>query len=177
MEMKAEPLTDAQLDHYRPMRIWRALDAERRHAAAEAFWKSDLVKDADKAATIDVLATTMHFRHQTIRTAPPAKRAGYLANSNALNDQVAGTLLYVYHMERQKPLLTKFLDALGVEHEDGQIKDEMEPPAQEALEKAVDALFAECDRKDVLLYLETLLAQDAATWGPLAAILEARQAE
>ena len=177
MEMKAQPLTDAQRDHYRPMRIWKSLDAERRHAAAEAFWKSDLVKGTDKAATIEVLATTMHFRHQTIRTAPLSKRAGYLANSNALNDQVAGTLLYVYHMERQKPLLTKFLDALGVEHEDGQIKDEMEPPAKEALEKAVDALFAECDRKDVLLYLETLLAQDAVTWGPLAEILEARQAE
>jgi len=173
--MSAQALTEEQLDHYRPIRIWRSLDPERRKAAAEAFWTSDLVKDIDKLAAVDVLATAMHFRHQTIRSAPPARRAGFLAGCNALNDPIAGTLLYVYHMERQVPMMSRFLDALGIAHESGKIDDEsLEPPEEEALAKAADAVIAECGREDVLLYLRTLVSQDEITWAALVPVIEKR---
>ena len=171
--MPAEALTEEQLEPYRPIRIWRALDAGRRLAAAEAFWSSELVKDIDKLAAVEVLASAMHFRHQTIRSAPPARRAGFLAGCNALNDPVAGTLMYVYHMERQVPLMSKFLDALGIKHENGRIEsDELEPPAGKSLAAAVESVLASCDRDDVLLYLRVLVSQDEVTWAALVPVID-----
>ncbi len=161
-------------ERYHAARIWRSMDAERRRAAAEAFWKSDKVKDFDRAAVVEALAAAMRFRPQSIRTAPPPKRIALLAGWHALSDHVAGTILYAYHMERQVPLMGKFLDALGIEHEEGRIVSEVSAPSKESLEKAVDALLAGGDRQDVILYLETLLSQDPETWAPLAVILEQR---
>jgi hypothetical protein len=153
------------------------MDAGRRHAAAEAFWTSEKVKDFDRAAVVEFLAAAMRFRPQSIRTAPRPKRIGLLAGCHSLNDHVAGTILFAYHMERQAPLMGRFLDALGIEHEKGQIRSEVTPPSKEALEKAVDAILAGSDRQDVTIYLETLLSQDPDTWGPLAAILDERLSE
>jgi len=171
--MEAQRLTEEQLDAYRPLRIWKSIDADRRRAAAEAFWKSDLVKDLDKAATIEVLAAAMHFRPQSIRTAPHAKKAGYLAGCNALNDHATGTLLYVYHFERQVPLMERFLDALTITHEGGRIEEEnIAPQAEEALRGAVEGLLGEFGKEDVHLYLRTLVSQDEITWGALVPILE-----
>jgi hypothetical protein len=159
---------------YRAIRIWRALDSDRRRAAAEAFWSSDLVKEIDRAAAVEALASAMRFRAQTIRTSPPAKRAGYLAACTSIPDPVAGTVLYAYHMAHKLPLMTRFLDALEIPHEEGQIKEEIDPPCRESLEKALDALLAEHDRQDVITYLETLLCQDDVTWAELFPILEAQ---
>ncbi len=172
--MSAESGKHEGHDRYHAGRIWRSMDAERRRAAAEAFWTSEKVKDFDKAAVIEALAAAMRFRPQSIRTAPPTKRVALLAGWHALNDHVAGTILYAYHIERQAPLMGRFLDALGIEHEQGQIRAELQPPAAEPLEKAVDALLADSDRQDVIIYLETLLSQDPETWGALAPVLEKR---
>ena len=48
--MSAETGKHAGHDRYHAGRIWRSMDAERRRAAAEAFWTSEKVKDFDKAA-------------------------------------------------------------------------------------------------------------------------------
>ena len=97
-------------ERYRPVRIWRTMEAEARKAAALAFWKSGQVKPEEKAAAVDALATAMRFRHQSIVKASPDKRAGYLAGCNALNDHVVGTILFIYHMETKVPMMIDFLD-------------------------------------------------------------------
>ena len=170
--MSAEMTPEEMQERFRPLRIWRSLSGETRKEAALAFWTSDQVKEIEKAAAIDALATAMRFRPQTIRQAPPAKRAGFLAGSNALTDHVAGTILFIYHIERKVPLMSKFLDALGINHEEGRIEDEVDPPTEEALEKAVDEILKEHERAEVITYMETLLSQDDGTWAGLVPVLQ-----
>lgn len=174
--MPPEALTEDQLERYRPLKIWRALGAEKRKELAEAFWTSDSIKDMEKAAAVETLAAAMRFRPQTIRTAPAAKRAAYLASCNVLNDQVVGSILFVYHMDRQVPMMTKFLDALGIQHEEGRIEEAFDPPSTETLEKAVADLLRVAEEEDVVLYLRTLVSQDDENWAGLVPILEAREA-
>lgn len=169
--MSAEMSAQEMHDRFRPVRIWRAMGAERRKEAALAFWKSDKVKDVEKAAAVEVLATAMHFRPQTIRQAPPDKRAAFLANCNALDDHVTGTILFIYHVETKVPMMARFLDALEIKHEEGRIEEEVKPPTEEALKKAVAELIENHDRAEVITYLEVLLSQDDETWGGLLPVL------
>jgi hypothetical protein len=60
----------------------------------------------------------------------------------------------------------RFLDALGIAHEDGLIKQDDVKPDPAKLEPAVAAL-REFPPEDVRLYLTTLLCQDPETWSGL----------
>lgn len=159
------------LDHCRPSRVWRSLDGERRKKAAAALWGSDHVKPEELEATVTAIAEAKRFRIQSIRTAPPARRAAYLAGCATLPDHVASAVLYAYHMADQLPLMCRFLDELEITHEEGRIEVEFEPPGEEALAKAAEALLADFDRRDVLVYMKTLLSQDPEGWGALAGVL------
>jgi hypothetical protein len=65
-------------------------------------------------------------------------------------------------------MMGAFLDALGIAHQDGLIKDES-PAAPEAatLDQAVATLSAAYPRTDVARYFWTLLWQDPETWSGL----------
>ena len=81
---------------------------------------------------------------------------------------VAARLLVAYHLDRQRPMMGSFLDALGIKHENGLIEDEeMGPPTPEKLREAAAAVAAQYPREDVALYLTTLVWQDPETWGGL----------
>ena len=107
------------------------------------------------------VAASLHFRPQAIRKLPMAQRARRArmlveasGNSNLAYEIVGGYLL-----KTRKELVTGFLDATGVKHEEGMIEDV--DGAKPAPEKIAPAL-AELDRKfppeDVTLYL-TLCAE------------------
>ena len=66
----------------------------------------------------------------------------------------------------------RFLDALGIEHENGLIKEDDVKPDPAKLAPAVAALAREFPADDVRLYLTTLLCQDPETWGGLNGIVE-----
>lgn len=175
--MPAEMSEEEIQERYRPLRIWRSMTAEARKAAALAFWTSENVKDVEKAAAVDALATAMRFRPQSIRQAPPERRAGFLAGSHALNDSVVGTILFIYHMDKKVPMMSDFLDALGINHEEGRIDDEVKPPTEEALSKAVTTLLEKHDRAEVVTYMEVLLSQDDGTWAGLIPVLQGLETE
>jgi hypothetical protein len=91
-------------------------------------------------------------------------------------EPLAARLLVSYHLAHQRPMLSAFLDALGIAHENGLItKDPEGPLAAERVAAAVQALDAQFPRDDVTVYLGTLLTQDPDTWAALAGALEARQ--
>ena len=43
--------TEEIQERYRPLRIWKSLDMEKRTEMAQVFWTSDSVKDLEKAET------------------------------------------------------------------------------------------------------------------------------
>jgi hypothetical protein len=65
-------------------------------------------------------------------------------------------------------MMSAFLDALGIAHDQGLITAETVPPPDAArLAPAVAALRQAFPSVDVDLYLRTLVAMDADTWGQL----------
>ena len=102
------------------------------------------------------LAKRLNFRPMAIRKLPMATRARR-ARAHILggkNAEMAYELFGSYLVSKDKELLTDFLDATGVPHEDGMIADVEEgTPDPEKVPAAVEALDAKYPPEDVTLYL------------------------
>ena len=81
-----------------------------------------------------------------------------------------------YLLVEQRPMLIRFLDELGIPHENGALDETpLDEPEPARLDAAIDTLVAEFPRVDVLLYLRTFAAHESAPWPRLAerlAVLE-----
>jgi hypothetical protein len=87
---------------------------------------------------------------------------------------VATSALIAYHFRHQRAVMSAFLDALAIPHEEGQITaEDMDPPASDRLPGAVATVRASFPPDDVELYLRTLVALDGGTWKHLAGLLRA----
>jgi hypothetical protein len=153
---------------FRPSRIWKRMAAERRADAADLFWRDEESAEQQVEACASI-ATHMKFRAKTVLGLPLDKKTVYLVRLPLVSDAVAARALVNYHLERQRPMMGAFLDALGVAHEDGLIKEEtVVRPEPERLKAAVEEIAGKFPADDVALYLSTLVSQDPDTWGGLA---------
>ena len=144
------------------------MPAERRAAAAELFW-SDEQSAEQQVEACATIATQMKFRAKSVLGLPIDKKTKYLVGLPQVSDAVAARALVNYHLALQRPMMGDFLDALGVAHEEGLIKDEtIVKPDSEKLRAAADQVAAKYPADDVALYLSTLVSQDPDTWGELA---------
>ena len=144
------------------------MTAERRADAAHLFWSDEQSAEQQVEACASI-ATHMKFRAKTVLTLPVEKKATYLLRLPNLSDAVAARALVNYHLERQRPMMGAFLDALGVTHENGLISDEaVVKPESEKLHAAVAQVAGQYPAEDVALYFSTLVSQDPETWGELA---------
>ena len=159
-----------------PSQLWKQLPADRQFIAAEAFWRDDSAAD-EQAEVIAAVAHRIKFRMKSVMAMPVDKKARQLVSLPAMSEAVTARLLIAYHLVHQRPMMARFLDALGIAHEDGLISDEnVTPPAQERLAAAARTLAASFPAADVSLYLSTLFWQDPETWGSLAGLPEVRAA-
>ena len=158
----------------RPSQLWKQLTPERKLEAATAFW-TDENAAMEQAEAVATIAQRIKFRTKSVVTMPLDKKARQLAALAGVSEMVAARLLVAYHLDRQRPMMGSFLDALGIAHENGLIADEeMAPPSPERLHEAAKAIAATYPPDDVALYLSTLTWQDPDTWGALADVPETR---
>jgi len=152
--------------------LWRHVPIQQRLEAARAFW-ADRDAVVQQAEVILEMARLLKFRPKSMQALPIDKKVHHLASLVRLPDSVASQVLVTYHLATKRPMMSAFLDAVGVAHEDGVIAAprELKAPAAKKLEQAVKRLVAQFPRQDVHLYLSTLLVQDADVWGGLAALL------
>ena len=143
---------------------------ERRVDAAGLFWDDEHSAEQQMEA-VAAIATHMKFRPRSVVTLAPDKRAKYLAQLPTMTDSIAARALVNYHLERQRPMMGAFLDALGIAHEEGLIKEENVVPDAGKLAAAAAELGGQFPAEDVSLYLNTLLCQDPDTWGGLKEIV------
>jgi len=87
-------------------------------------------------------------------------------------EDLAARLLIVYHLAEQRPMMGAFLDALGIAHENGLIREDAGTPDPSKLAAAAAAIAREYPAHHVALYLNTLLWQDPAAWGSLQGVPE-----
>jgi len=151
-------------------RVWREMTGAQRTAVAEAFWQDD-DSMTQQVEAITHLAKNLHFRPQSILGLPVERKVKQLSQQTRLPDTVIGRALVAYHLAECRPMLTAFLDELGIKHEDGLIADSVdELPGPDRLHAAATALAAKFPVDGVQLYLRTLAVQDPETWGALGAI-------
>ena len=154
-------------DEMRPARLWRNLPSDVRVAASTAFWTDDQAA-LEQAEAVGLIARQINFRTKTVLTLPVEKKAKHLAGMAQVSDLLAARLLVSYHLQHQRAMMGRFLDELGIPHENGLITDESpSAPSPETLDKAAKALATEFPQADVSRYFWTLLWQDPETWGGL----------
>lgn len=154
-------------DELRPTRLWRNLPTDARVAAATAFW-NDEQATLEQAEGVALIARHIKFRPKSVRALSAEKKAKHLATMGQVSDLLAARLLVSYHLQQQRPMMSRFLDVLGIAHENGLISEESPTaPSPEKLDEGVKALAAEFPPADVSRYFWTLLWQDPETWGGL----------
>jgi hypothetical protein len=149
-----------------PSRLWKQLTIDQRTRAARAFWEDPEATDDQVQAAL-LIAQQKKFRAKTVIGLDVDRKARHLATLGALPDQIAARALIVYHLAAQRPMMTAFLDALGITHEDGLIKEESVKPDVAKVGPAAAQIAKQFPPDDVRIYLNTLRSQDPETWGAL----------
>jgi hypothetical protein len=153
-------------------RLWKRLPREERLAAANAFWAESPSETV--GAALAAVVKARHMRPQVARSLPPAEQAKVLASVSDVGEPLAASLLVALHLGQRRALLATFLDAIGLPHEDGLLKEEGEvPPVDAAAARAgLEALRQKHPPQEVRTYLNTLWLQDPDRWKALADLPE-----
>jgi hypothetical protein len=149
-----------------PARLWKQMTPDQRQRAARAFWSDEVATD-DQIQAVLLIAQQKKFRPKTVVGLDIDRKTRHLASLASMPDALAGRALILYHLADQRPMMSAFLDALGIAHEDGLIKEDEVKPDEAKLAPAAAAIAAAFPADDVSLYLNTLLCQDPETWGGL----------
>ena len=101
------------------------MTSEQRLKAARAFWatEEDEAADAQFQAVFHI-AQQKKFRAKSVFGMDEERRAKQLASLHSVPEVVAARALITYHLADQRPMMGAFLDALGIAHENGVIKED-----------------------------------------------------
>ncbi len=156
----------------RPFQIFAAMSAE----SAAAFFRG-LSNDAPAVfnQAVHTASAALKSRPQYLLKQPFEKRAAALrrALSRVSSDGVAEEMLAVYFLECRKELLLEWLDVVGVEHEEGTLKQESPAePEEKKLRAALKKFRTQDDDADRELLLRAFAAQSSIDWPKLDGYLE-----
>ena len=154
-----------------PSRLWKQMTLDQRQRAARAFWGDPEATD-DQVQVALLIAQQKKFRPKTVIGLDLDRKARHLATLGSVPDPIAARALIVYHLAEQRPMMSAFLDALGIKHEDGLIGEDGAKPEAAKVASAAAQLARTFPADDVRIYLNTLLCQDPETWGALGDVVQ-----
>lgn len=150
-------------------RIWKRLTPAEKLAATTEFWREPPVELLGGA--LGAIVKARKLRPQVARSLSAEEKARALAGVLDPGETVAASLLVALHLGQRRPLLRAFLDAVGLAHEDGILKEEADqelaPVGEAAARAGVAALARAFPRHEVETYLNTLWHQDPERWAAL----------
>lgn len=126
----------------------------------------------------EALATTaasFRMRKDTLGQQPLPRQAGAIrrALTQVTQQELGARLLIDWLGKTQQPMLSQFLETLGIEHEDGMVKDGVGPePEPATLRAAIDGLEAAFPPDHVRVYLQAFAAITANEWEHLPDLIE-----
>ncbi len=146
------------------------MTAEQRLRAAYALWR-DEEATSDQLQAALLIAQQRKFRPKTVIGLDEDRKARHLASLTTLPEALAARMLVVYHLAEQRPMMGAFLDAIGIAHDNGVIRDDAVTPDPTKITAAAAAIAKDYPTHDVSLYLSTLLWQDPVSWGALRGVI------
>ena len=125
-------------------------------------------------AVLTAVAGARHLRPVFLERQPKAQRhAAMLATlARPALDGVAGNLIRVWLVKKHKAMLVDFLNALGIENNEGVVEDLPASMEDAKLKVAVDGLVAKYPPEAVSVYLHAFNDMNEANWEKLKTILE-----
>jgi hypothetical protein len=157
----------------RSFQVFAAMSPEE----AEAFFAR--IKDSSApifAQSLHAASAALKSRPAFLLKQPFPKQAAAVrrALSRVASNPLADETLAMYFLECRKELLTEWLDTMGVEHEDGALKQDTPPePDADSIRPAVDKFRSADDDPDRLLLLRAFAAQTSVEWPTLEGLIEA----
>ena len=142
------------------------MTSDQRLQVAKAFWLDEEAAN-DQLQAILLISQQKKFRPKTVASLDDDRKARHLATVLDLPEDLAARMLVAYHLSEQRPMMSAFLDALGIAHENGVIQEDAVTPDPAKMATATAAIAAGYPADDVSLYLDTLRWQDPAAWGAL----------
>jgi hypothetical protein len=115
-------------------------------------------------------AAALRMRPQVLQQQPAARQAATIRRvlTQVTQTELGAHLLIEWLTRCQKPMLTQFLDSLGVAHEEGTIKEELGPePERDRLTAAITSLRESFPPDHVTVYLSAFALITADEWGSL----------
>lgn len=142
---------------------YRSLSAERRTALVQRAITSS--REGRALWIARLLARGGGFRPQTLQTWPPDRLAKEVVRLRAETPQDEFDLLHLLYVELEPAIQVDFLDAAGVQHENGRIPDDLEAPYvdADAVKRAATAV-REKHGDDGERYLRTLARYNREGW-------------
>jgi hypothetical protein len=109
------------------------------------------------------------MRPQAARALPPEEQARTLAAVIDPGEPLASSLLVSLHLGERRPMLATFLDAAGLPHEDGLLKEEADAVTltEANVMAGLEALRQAHSPEEIHTYLNTLWLQDPERWALL----------
>lgn len=146
------------------VRVWKRLDREERTVAATRFFEEPSQEVLGSA--LGAIIKARHLRPQVARSMAPEDQARALASVLDPGEPVAASLLVALHLAARREMLAAFLDAVGLPHEQGILKDEADTASLDdaRLRAGIDALKARFGAHEIRTYLNTLWLQDPERW-------------
>ena len=151
--------------------IYQRISPALNESLLSALFASD--KPAYKA-TLTALGNQRKLRPIYLERKPRAERHTWMqqAMGQKVSDEIALNLLQFWLLTSQQPMLTDFLDGLGISHDGkGAVEEMPESPDREKLSSAIDTLLAKYPHENVAVYLQTFQSMNDPIWAPLDDIL------
>lgn len=135
-----------------------------------------LREESPTALTLALAAAAQAFklRPQFLRRQPPERQAEWArrALSRAASAKAAEEVLAEFFLGCRKPLLVEWLDAVGLEHEEGSLVTPDPPcPDTETLISVLEQFRAGESAEERELLMQAFAAQSAIDWPRLEALL------
>ena len=134
--------------------LWNALNSDEREAAAWAYLRSE---EAGRKKLNGIVAEARNFRPATVVKWPEVKIVTAMRSAPLRTPDIAIGLLNCHHVPGQLPMVSAFLDALGVPHEEGGVDTFQQVDADDSvIQAAAERMVQEHGFRAAAVYLLAL---------------------